>query len=59
MNLILEKAGLHRKLPLGSAETWKLTEKGKPFAERLDVNKAHDKGVPVKQTKWHTSQLMN
>lgn len=33
---------------------WELTDKGKQFAEILDVGKSHSDGTPVQQIKWQS-----
>lgn len=50
VNQILLEAGYQRKIP----NSWEPTEKGKPYAVILDVNKSHSDGVPVRQIKWTT-----
>ena len=51
VNKILRNAGYQRKLPNGK---WEPTEKGKPYAVMLDVNKQYNDGTPVVQLKWYS-----
>ena len=56
INVALCDAGLQAKSSDGLS-VYDLTEKGKPFAELLDVGKKHSDGTPVKQIKWYARVL--
>jgi hypothetical protein len=56
VNVRLERAGLQTSYINGSGKKeWRLTEKGKPYAEVLDVGKKYSDGTPIKQIKWYPS----
>ncbi len=58
MNAILEEAGFQKRFTNAAGyNEWILTEKGKPFAEVLDVGKKRSNGTPIKQIKWYSSVI--
>ena len=58
MNTLLQEAGFQSSFTNSAGHNeWILTEKGKPFAEVLDVGKQYSNGTPIKQIKWYSSVI--